>query len=448
MTRFFTRVTVALGALLACVAMLATELSAEPIPIDPAPTTTENTGTKIPEVADAIAAFKDRDFEGALKLLQEACKKNPDLPPAQIIMAQLFSRAKQANGVRQALERAVIAHPNDPQAYILLGEVALRSGRVTEADLLFLKAASLMKGFTESAERKKILEPGVYAGLASVAEARADWPGAQKYLEGWLQLTPDSVSAMQRLARALFQQKQAQGALEQLKAAAAADPKVLTPGARLALFYEQAGDHDAAKKWMTYALSVAKEDLRTRLVAAQWALDTGQLASAQTQAAAALQIDPTSMEAKVLRGVIALFNKDFKAAEADFEAAHLQSPGNFAASNNLALALIEQDDQAKKLRALEYAQSNARQYPKVAEAGSTFGWILYKLGKINEAEQVLRQTISGGSLSPDTAYYIAQVSADRGQKDQAKALLESALKTKRPFSMRPDAEALLKTIVP
>ncbi|MGD0783717.1 MAG: ABC transporter permease subunit, partial [Candidatus Aminicenantales bacterium] len=161
---------------------------------------------------------------------------------------------------------------------------------------------------------------------------------------------------MQRLGRALFQQGKAAEALKWLRKAKETDPaNVLTPEAALARFYEQYGDHKNAVTWMEAALKKAPEDLPTRLVAAQWALETGQLDVADTHATKALrlaeeerkvaveatatQADARLLNAKILRGLVALFRKDFKAAEKFFEDAHLQSPGNFAAKNNLALAL-------------------------------------------------------------------------------------------------------------
>jgi hypothetical protein len=52
---------------------------------------------------------------------------------------------------------------------------------------------------------------------------------------------------------------------------------------------------------------------------------------------------------------------------------------------------------------------------------------------------------SSGNLTPDTAYYMAQVQYDGGHKEIAKNLLEAALKT-LSFSMRPEAQALLDKI--
>ena len=61
---------------------------------------------------------------------------------------------------------------------------------------------------------------------------------------------------------------------------------------------------------------------------------------------------------------------------------------------------------------MDYAENNARQYQKTnqaSEAFSTYGWVLYKLEKYDDAEKALRAAVSGGSFTPDTAYYLARV---------------------------------------
>jgi len=130
----------------------------------------------------------------------------------------------------------------------------------------------------------------------------------------------------------------------------------------------------------------------------------------------------------------------------------VQSPGNFAASNNLALALCEQviessgkPDPVKVNRALEYANGNYQASPRNPETASTLGWVLYKAGYRDRAEGALRLAASSGNLSPDTAYYLAQVSYDGGNKELARNLLEAAVKTVS-FSMRPEAQRLADKI--
>ena len=168
---------------------------------------------------------------------------------------------------------------------------------------------------------------------------------------------------------------------------------------------------------------------------------------AQKHAIAAAQIDPKSTDAKFLRGLIALCQKDYTAGELFFESILQKSPNDFAASNNLALALVGQDDEAKSRRALEYAEANVQKLPKSSNAASTYGWVLYKLGRLDDAEKALRTAASLGKVSVDTAYFTARLEVDRGHKAEAKQLLESALKEAKGLSMfRQEAEELLEQL--
>ncbi len=427
---------------------VSSRLAAEPISSTEAPAAPA-TATQPQEITDAIAAFKNNDLPGALKLLREAVKKNPDMPPAELIMAQLCQNIP--GGTRAYLEQAAVTAPTDPETYVLMGDFALRERRVTEAELLYQKAASLMPAFKSSAKRKAILQPRIFNGLATVAEARGDYALAQSRLEEWLKIDPKNSVALRSLARCLFQQKNPQGALEKLRAARNADAEVLTPEAILATYYQMSGDKENAKKYMDEAVAANPKDLKTRLTASQWGLETGQLDYAATEASAALQIDSKSLQAKVLAGVIALFQKNYPRAEQYFKAALDQSPSNFAASNNLALALVEQMDETKKRRALEYAENNYKQFankgdPNAAEAASTCGWVNYKLGRLDQAEKAYKVAIATGQVSPDTAYYIARLASDRGQDETAKQWLDNAMKATGPFAMKDEAEALRKQL--
>ena len=142
-----------------------------------------------------------------------------------------------------------------------------------------------------------------------------------------------------------------------------------------------------------------------------------------------------------------LFLGDYKSAEGYFLAAHVQAPESFAVTNNLALALVEQGNESKKQTARAYAAENVRKYPRVGEALSTYGWVLYKIGNLDEADSALKRSMSLGNPSSDTMYYYARVLADRDRKKDAKALLGVALKSKKPFSKRAEAKKLNATLL-
>jgi tetratricopeptide (TPR) repeat protein len=416
--------------------------------LTPSPPSSSDVDATIPEIAEAAKRFQQRDYDGAVEQLKSAVARNPDLPPANLVMARWFFRANEANLTRVALEKAVVEAPDDPDAFLDSAALALREGRVAEADTMLAKAGTLLQAFHKSEKRRSLMEASLAKSLAAVAESRRDWPLAQKHLEHEWKLRPKDSDVMQRLARVIFYQKKPQEALDLLRKAKETDPLVLAPEARLALFYEEYGDHRNARKWMANAVRLRPQDVPTRLATAQWALQSGELEEAHTHAIQALRLDPKSPYAKLLRGVVALFQRDYPRAEACFEDVYLQDPKQFAARNNLALALCEQDDPAKKQRAVRYAESNLRQYPKAAEAAWTCGWTLYKAGRGEEAVQAMRTAAPAPTISADAAFYCAAILADRGQKDQAKQLLEKTVKSPRPFAKRSEAEALLTTLDP
>ncbi|MGD0655395.1 MAG: hypothetical protein ABSA16_13720, partial [Thermoguttaceae bacterium] len=101
-------------------------------------------------------------------------------------------------------------------------------------------------------------------------------------------------------------------------------------------------------------------------------------------------------------------------------------------------------------RALEFATNNVQQYQKTnngVEAASTYGWVLYKLGQLDEADKALSAAVSTGqSFSPDTAYYMAVVANEKNRKEEAKTLLKAAAKSTSPFTMKQEAAALLEQL--
>jgi Tfp pilus assembly protein PilF len=395
------------------------------------------------DLLDALARFRNQDFDGAQKLLKEAVEKDVDLPPALVILAKWYQQANQTMALRVTLERAVVENPTDPESYVAMSDLALREGRYTEAELVLEKATVILESFEKSPRRKELLIPRVQANLAAVAEWREAWEKAETHLTAWLECEPSNAVARQRLGRVLFALGRREEALRQFQSAAESDPNALNADAFMGQLYERAGERVKAQAAMEAAVKTASADLKTRLVVSQWALDTGQVALAQQHADAALSIDPNSLEAKHLRGMVALFERDFKIAEDQFQAVLNQSPASFVASNNLAVALCFQENESKRRRALEYAQVNVRQYPRQAEAYSTMGWILYHLGQRDEADKALRTAASSGTVSPDTAYYLARIEIDRDRKTEARVILESAVKSTGLFLFRKEADDLL-----
>ncbi len=240
----------------------------------------------------------------ALGLLDRTARKYPELPSARVLMYRILAQHKEFDAARFQLEETTNNNPHDPEPYLILGDIALHDGWVAEAAMDFEKAKSLLAAYT-NAERKVALERQLMSGLALVAETR-DLQEAEARLRDLVKLAPDDLPVRQRLAGALFFQARAKDAYDVLKAAKKIDRDTAernktqevfpVPEAVMAQYYDQYErgmnvQTGNAEKWFKSALEHAPNDLPTRQVVADWALDNGKIAFAKEQAEAALRIE-------------------------------------------------------------------------------------------------------------------------------------------------------------
>lgn len=406
-------------------------------------------GPFVQDVTDAIKKFGSGDYPGAFANLESARKSTPRLPPAEIMMAQLYFDANQPGAGIGMLERAARTVPDDPEALVLLGELAVREGRGIEAGLLFGKAAPVVSKFTENPKRRQTLQNRLYSAWATVDEAEGNFPQAQKKLEELLRLDTRNAAAQERLGRVLFKQNKLREAYEAFKAAAQLDPKAPPAELAMAALFQ---DRSKAEQWLNRAIENAPKDVRTQLAAGEYRLRTNVLDEAQKHAAEAIKLDPTNVDANLLAGVVARMNNDYPAAARYLGEAHLMAPANGDVINHLALSLIELPDEAARGRALQFADLNARQHPDSIPFMTTLGWISYKLNRKKDAERLLNASFravaaaNNNKMNADMAYYLASLAKDTGKLDYAAKLLREAINSSDSFAYRKPAQKMLAEI--
>ena len=408
-----------------------------------------------PDVDDAITRFRNRDFAGAKQLLDRARSSHPELPPSGVLLGQLFLAANQANLARETLEGVVKSDPSDPEPFLVFGELAFRGRRFADAGLLYEKANELAQSFSGSnAKRKTNLQLRALSGLAGVAQARADWQTALRHFQAMDALSPNNADVQAGLARSHFELGDESKAYELFGKIWNANREGTRAEVRMGLLYYRAKNKQRAASLFKHATDRGSNSLRTQLEVANWALEANELELAKTAVDRAMKLDPNSVDANLLAGLAARFDRDYPAAETAFEKAHLLRPASFQAVKNLALSLIEQVEESKRVRALEYAQllSSANsdlQQTNGREAGITLGWILFRLGREVEAERAVAQVVRvGGAISPEGAYYAARIYQGRGQPQTARQILGPALRQTAAFPSRRDAEDLLNRLPP
>ncbi len=403
-------------------------------------------GDEAQAVVQSFAAGKLREARGTLIRL---ASQDSQLPPADTMLARLLLATNQTAAALDALERSVAAAPQDPFAYVLLGQLALREGRVAFADLSLGKAQTLLAEAAENAPLRTQLEAAVHAGLAAVAERRENWARAEQHLAAWGRLEPQNAEPLSRRAQAQFHLQHYDQAVAGLQAARRLNEDLPNAEIGMALLYEQVGAVAEATKWMDRASRDARP--QDRLAIAQWAIRNGLEHTARRHAEAVLQEDGRLLEAQLLIALLARVEQDHDRAESLLEEAHLRAPGNFAVTNHLALTLIEREEADKRRRAWEFARLNAQAHddlrqPAARQAAVTLAWVLFRLGRQSEALQKLQQAIDAGSLQGESLYLAARMIHDRGQRELAAKILQPLLRTPVVFPHRTEAEQLLASL--
>jgi Tfp pilus assembly protein PilF len=244
-----------------------------------------------------------------------------------------------------------------------------------------------------------------------------------------------------------MQKKFAEGNAEFAKASTL-DKNLPNQNVAAALLYEQLGMRNEAKTAFEAAVKANREDVKTLNAYAQWLLSTGDTGRAERALDAARDVAPEDLDTLVLSGVAARMAKKMKPAEDYFVAALRLSPSNAAVINQLALLLIEQPDEQKRKRAVEFARINAMLQPNSAESNITLAWVLYQVGNTRDAEAALRKGLAARNMSPDSNYLVAKILAEQNKPDIAKQFLAAALDNSAGSLsvLKADAEALKKQL--
>ncbi len=424
------------------IVICASQLRAAPIESNPTPHKEASTDRRPQEIIDAIKRFESGNADGAFELLKTAAAQHPQLAPARVMLANLYlSDNQRAAGLKQ-LELAVVENPDDPEAHLIFGDIALFERRLSDAAVQFDAGRSLLAKYTADADRKAALTAQCYLGLAHVAELRGQWDSAQKQISQLLELQPHNTVARQRLAETLVAVGKTDEGLAQLQAAVQADSKLPPAPSLMADIFQRLGKPADVEKWLRLATKEAPGDLRPRVSLGRWLLSEGEIEQAANEFAAAEKLDPKSIDAKLGIGACARYLHDDAKARKYLQDVLEQSPGNFLASDQLALVLADQSTAEDLKRSLELALANAHSSPQSSEAEATLGYVYYRMGKLDDAAQHLRAS-AHGSISRDSAYFMARVALDQGNRDDGARLLRQAIDGKGPFAHATDATRLL-----
>ncbi|NWG85930.1 MAG: tetratricopeptide repeat protein [Hydrogenophilaceae bacterium] len=347
---------------------------------------------------EALALFKGRLLlrqgdEAPLAYWREYLTRNPDAREVrQAYAKQLATMGRYAES-RQEFERLLSGAPNNPDAHLAVGLLAMQAGDFEAAEAHLLKAIEL--GHPEADQVKLYL--GQINEARNRPEAALRWYGevaqGPRYLEAQL-LRSILLGKSDRVAeaRALLQNLSPANEAERIQIIQT-EAQVLR-GAR---------DYPAVYQLLTEALARY----------------------------------PDSPDLIYDRSMAAEKLGKLEVVEQDLRRLIKLRPDHAHAYNALGYTLA--DRTTRLAEAIELLQKALQLVPNDPFIQDSMGWALYKAGRLAEAEDYLKRAYAARP-DPEIAAHLGEVLWREGRRDEAQRLWEGALKA------HPDNESLRETI--
>jgi putative PEP-CTERM system TPR-repeat lipoprotein len=444
-----------------------------------------------------IIRIRQQRYDEAIALFDTLIKAHPKFLDARRNRAHAYAAAGKADAAQKAWQEVLDQAPGDEQAYLGLSELALKAGDMAKG-AAWLEAAQRN---AQSSPAAGLTALGLYVsmkdwdhalplaeGLATffkfdpkVANARAQVLAAAGHVDQakdlydhFLRISPDAAEAFAGKAQLLAGAGDKSGARAALIAAIAVAPGEFGYEKALVEFDDaNKGQNEALKTAQSFAqkdpvgsallsatllikydrnkdaaatLKAAEAqhpDAKLVILLAQLLAASGDASAAEATAQSWLNDHPQDWQVRLqLANLYAARHADDDAFAAYLRVATL-APRDATVLNYLALAAAKKSDP----RARDWAERAYYLAPS-AQSADTYGWILTGGGQPQAALPLLQAALAGAPDNASIAYHLAATLDAAGQKDAAKTLLQSVLKSGDQFEERQQAERLLASLQP
>ncbi len=377
----------------------------------------------------ATSAQMRGDAATAEKWLRQASTDHPDSVEAQLALAQFHVATRDFGKAKAVIDAAVKKIPDNAALYNARGLTQMGLSDLPGALASFKQALTLAPkayGYSLNLARAHLANRDVDAALGTINEVLKSEP---RFTPALAMGAATSIQAGQL--------EKATGYVERLRQAA--------PDAQGTLAME--GDLALAQKRYKDALGFYRKASATgtnsQLVLAQY---TAATLAKEPQPEKVVQ-DWVAKNPGDINAVTVLAENYQRAgntsgATALYEASLAKAPDNVVLLNNLAMIYSATDLN----KAADYAGRAYKAAPKAAAIADTYGWVLFKQGKTDQALAPLREAAKGLPNNAEVQYHLAAVLVAKGEKAEALSLIKKALAGQLPPAEKVAAQKLLEQL--
>ena len=332
------------------------------------------------------------DVEGAFGVLVEFLERAPDSSMARMAYARMLVDTQRYEQARAEFEHLVADEPENDDARYALGLLLLQTKRLDEATQQFERLAS-------GASR----HDAAYYYLARIAESQ--------------QRLDDAIDSYRRVQRGEHR---------------------LNAQIRVAVLLAENGDLESARRHLHGVRSEnTEETVRIYRTEAGLLARDGRYQEAMTVYDASLEEVPGNSDLLYSRGMLADKLDRLDIVERDMREIISREPDNADALNALGYTLADRTDRYEEAYALIKRAIELK--PDEPYIVDSMGWVLYRMGRHQEALEQLRRAMSINP-DPEIAAHLGEVLWALGKQAEAREIWSTALEA------TPEDERLLDVI--
>ncbi|MEO8680117.1 MAG: tetratricopeptide repeat protein [Vicinamibacterales bacterium] len=410
--------------------------------------------------------MQESNTVGALSVLQTAVEADPRSVEAQLALAQTYATREQrkeataafnevlkldakSTDARLGLARIYMASGTPQDGVQLVSKVVAEQPGNLEARLLLFHGLLAAGDLPQATNTLNILlqqAPGssaVQTAAGLLASVRNDSDGARRAYQRALDADPRAYQALAGLLNAEMSGKQfgnAKTLIEKQLAANPNDPNVLLMAAQT---YNAIGDADGTERSLKKTVDIDPASIQAYAMLGKLYYQQGRLDLARRELETLTTRQPKSVPAQTMLGTILELQGQKDAAKTHYGQALQIDPRAPVAANNL--AWLNSNTNGNLDVALQLAQTAKSQMPNRHEIDDTLGWIYYKKGLSSLAIESLSASTEKQPDNPNYLYHLGLAYAQNGDKEQAKKMLEKALKSGANFEGAADARRVLES---
>ncbi|MFP6782493.1 MAG: tetratricopeptide repeat protein [Gammaproteobacteria bacterium] len=377
------------------------------------------------QLAYALLAIRAEEIERANKAMERVLES--DIGNSNIAMAYVGLLQKNSKSLTAFnwLERAIKKSPNDTGLRLIYARLLADSNRYEEARLQFALVAD------KTPDNSDV----VYAlGLLNLQANRID--EARDNFSRLLKLRARDDDANFYLGQ-IAESRQELGRAIELYGKVTSGSNHFQAQVRIALILSLQNEISPAQAQL-HAIEVQNEEQRFQLVRAEGEILTQHNRHEEAMAVYDRALEASyDMELLYTRAMLAEKLDRFDVLEADLQTIIEREPDNAQALNALGYTLADRTDRYDE--AYEFVRRALILNPEDFYILDSMGWVLYRLGRLNEAVEYLTKAREIKD-DPEVAAHLGEVLWVMGDKQAARDIWDSALKD------TPDDQRLLDVI--